>query len=415
MLEQILRNFFSRNSKVSEDVGKLEQMRSELNTLTLELTRKEYLLRRRYQLTEKENKILSKILNGSFLYEVINELTNFIEGFGSNIVGSILCNRDGVLIDKFSPNLSKEYTDKINEKGFPVDPSAGSCGAAAYYRDTFIVEDIEEHPNWTKFPEIQKAALNQGFKACWSKAVLDSKQNLLGTVALYCYEKGSPSEENLEILDWCTKVAGIVIEREIKDERIKYYNKEIQQSNKAIEDKNKILEAIIHASGGHIWYKDVEGKYVFCDESLRTFFFGYKNKHAILGHTDEELLNQFEEENETTHEYRSIIYCTEEHSERLGEQTKYIVGGKVGRDLIVMEMIKTPLINHKGEFYGTVGAAWERTNEINLLMEDIEYLGNKGRIEKLSEKDYPETPFIYYIKPCCNHSKTFLYRPIVEL
>ncbi len=416
MIEAIIRKFTNKKQQNYDEgnIKKLDEMREELNHLTLELSRKEFLLKRRYELTDEENRILTKVINGYSIKDITNDLIKFIEKFDNKIIGSILCYQNNVLYNKYSPNLGKDYK-KILENGFPVSPDAGSCGAAAYYRDTFIVENIETHPNWTKFPKVQEAALDLGIKSCWSKPILNSNHELLGTVALYCYEKGSPNEENLEILDWCAKVAGIVIEREHKDKDLEENTVRLKESKEDVDKKNKILEAIINASGGHLWYKDDQERLKFCDQSLKKILFGAREKDSVVGYHCDYLIGKFIEENDLTNEYRDIVNITEKHCKEKGIQTKYICGGVINRDLIVVEAIKTPLYNNKNELYGTVGAAWDRSNEIDLLMKDIQSLKEKERIEKLIDNEYPNTPFIYYILPSERHEKTFLHRPLIEL
>src|SRR5437588_7076253 len=92
-----------------------------------------------------------------------------------------------------------------------IGPCAGSCGTAAYRRETVVVSDIAHDPLWTGF---QEAALSHGLKACWSKPVISTKGLVLGTFALYYGEVRSPSKREVLLIERASHLAQIAFERD---------------------------------------------------------------------------------------------------------------------------------------------------------------------------------------------------------
>ena len=62
-----------------------------------------------------------------------------------------------------APSLPKEYIAAID--GMLIGPQAGSCGTAAYRKETVIVSDIATDPLWEQG---RRLALGHGLRACWS-------------------------------------------------------------------------------------------------------------------------------------------------------------------------------------------------------------------------------------------------------
>ena len=62
-----------------------------------------------------------------------------------------------------APSLPATYSSAID--GMRIGPDVGSCGTAAYRKQTVIVEDIETDPLWENWRHVARP---NGLRACWS-------------------------------------------------------------------------------------------------------------------------------------------------------------------------------------------------------------------------------------------------------
>lgn len=154
--------------------------------------------------------ILSMLLNGAPLHEILHALVLKIEAQKIGTRGSILLlSGDGKrLLLGAAPHLPDSYNQTIN--GVEIGPNVGSCGTAAYFAKRVIVEDIATHPYWENYKELP---LRAGLKSCWSEPIKDTQGKVLGTFAMYYDTIKSPTELDLELISEAARLASLAIER----------------------------------------------------------------------------------------------------------------------------------------------------------------------------------------------------------
>lgn len=154
--------------------------------------------------------ILSMLLNGAPLHEILHALVLKIEAQKIGTRGSILLlSGDGKrLLLGAAPHLPDSYNQAIN--GVEIGPNVGSCGTAAYLAKRVIVEDIATHPYWENYKELP---LRAGLKSCWSEPIKDTQGKVLGTFAMYYDTIKSPIELDLELISEAARLASLAIER----------------------------------------------------------------------------------------------------------------------------------------------------------------------------------------------------------
>ncbi|MEL0612371.1 diguanylate cyclase [Marinomonas arenicola] len=106
-----------------------------------------------------------------------------------------------------APNLPGFYNQAIH--GIHVGPNIGSCGAAAYHNQRVIVEDIDTHTNWQAFTELTQKA---GLTSCWSDPIRGADGTLLGTFAIYNSPSPTPTQKDIEQIQFASNLASIAIE-----------------------------------------------------------------------------------------------------------------------------------------------------------------------------------------------------------
>lgn len=108
-----------------------------------------------------------------------------------------------------APSFPDTYKSKIAT--IKIGPVAGSCGTAAYRRKVVVVSDIATDPLWNKGRTL---ALSHGLQACWSLPIFSSNNEVLGTIAMYYPHPHTPSNDDWQMIESSTKLAGIALEQE---------------------------------------------------------------------------------------------------------------------------------------------------------------------------------------------------------
>ena len=167
----------------------------------------------------EQGAILEMVAKNEPLPAVLERLVLFTERQLEGIRGSILLmdRESGVLRAGAAPRLSPDYTAALD--GLPVGPGVGSCGTAAFRRETVLVADIATDPLWAGFRDLAAA---HGLRSCWSTPILSHDGSVLGTFATYSDRVRLPSAAETHFIDVTTRIAGIAIQRQASEDRIRF-------------------------------------------------------------------------------------------------------------------------------------------------------------------------------------------------
>ena len=154
---------------------------------------------------------LKMILVGTSLNEVLTSIVHLVEGHSYGMLCSIfLLEPDGLhLRYAAAPNLPESY--RMATDGTTIGPGRGPCSSAVYHRQAVFVTDFLSDPNWANFRDKPVSA---GLRAGWSSPILSHDGQVLGTFGMYFREVRSPSDREIQLIDYTSRIAGIAIERE---------------------------------------------------------------------------------------------------------------------------------------------------------------------------------------------------------
>src|SRR5580692_4059884 len=197
---------------------------------------------------------LKMMLIGVSLNEVLTSITRLIEAHSEGMLCSIfLLDEDGLhLRYGVSPNLPQEYQAATD--GTCIGPNVGSCGAAAYLRQPVFVSDILSHPNWTNFRSV---VLQSGLRAAWSTPIMSQDGKVLGTFCMYYREVRHPGTNDIQLIDYASRIAGIAIERE--------------RSQSALTKSEAELPTIVDAIPQLIIAVGADGTFLYANQALRDY------------------------------------------------------------------------------------------------------------------------------------------------
>src|SRR5262244_4377198 len=117
-------------------VSRGAQDRRQLRSVMVDITER----KRAEALLSGERAILALIAAGTLTAGVLDAICRLIESMSNGLLASVLLLESGQLRHGAAPTLPRPYIDAID--GSAPGPTAGSCGTAAYRRETVVVSDI---------------------------------------------------------------------------------------------------------------------------------------------------------------------------------------------------------------------------------------------------------------------------------
>ncbi len=169
------------------------------------------------ELFDKRNtKILEMIAKGKPASEIYNEIALLYEERHAGLRCSMLELEGDKLLHGGAPSLPKSYCKAVH--GLKNGPEVGSCGTSTYTGKRVLVENIETDPKWADLKEV---ALPHGMRCCWSEPIKNSHGKVLGAFGMYYDQPRLPNEKESKDLTSAAQLAGIVMEREQNQKRIR--------------------------------------------------------------------------------------------------------------------------------------------------------------------------------------------------
>jgi len=187
-----------------------------------------------------EHDVLEMIAGGGPIRDSLSALVLAVQDRLPGTIGSVLLLApDGQHVHHAAaPSLPQEYTRAID--GAAIGPRAGSCGAALFLKRPVFVVDVETDAFWEDYREL---ALRHGLRACWSTPILASDRRVLGSFAFYYRSPRKPTDEDVEIVERVSRLAGIAIERKQLEEQLHDFSAHMET---ALEEERKRIAREIH-------------------------------------------------------------------------------------------------------------------------------------------------------------------------
>jgi len=164
--------------------------------------------------------------------------------------------------------------------------------------------------------------------------------------------------------------------------------KEAEAQHKELIQQKKIIENMITSSGGFLWRKDKDFRYVYCDSFFCTRFLRLKENCDIVGFTDKALVLDFFRRTGVKFYMDKVSDITDTHCLFMKKRCRYFLLDKIDSETVLLDVSKTPIFSND-KFDGIVGFAIEKTNICNDLLLRVKDLMQKNlAISLLTEKGY---------------------------
>ena len=141
------------------------------------------------------------------LEQVLEYYLRGIEAMFPEMVCSIMKVKQEQVHTWVAPSLSPGFKSAVDQE--PIGARAGSCGTAAFRKETVIVSDIASDPLWEDYRDL---ALKEGLRASWSHPISNSEGKVLATLAMYYGTVKTPTEEELKVVVRTASILTVIIE-----------------------------------------------------------------------------------------------------------------------------------------------------------------------------------------------------------
>ncbi len=187
-----------------------------------------------------QNAILEEIASNRPLPQILTHIVQYVQSMLTETKASIFLVRDEQYLQfAVGPNLPDEYNACFER--VPIGPLQGSCGSAAYFRDSVITVDIDTDPRWQNYKHL---ALQHGLRSCWSVPILsrqpvsepNSTPQVLGTFGLYHNEPKSPTYDQMQVVFKAAHLAAIAIDRERSKQALRESENQFRQFAENVDD-----------------------------------------------------------------------------------------------------------------------------------------------------------------------------------
>jgi len=190
-----------------------------------------------------DKKVLERIAAGAPVAEALDAIARAAEAQSAEglICSILMLDEAGErLLHGAAPSLPEAYNRMID--GAAIGPSTGSCGTAAFQRRPVFVTDIAADPLWEDWKGLAAA---HGLGACCSTPVFSSEGALLGTVAMYYRRPHQPGAHDIELIQSATHLAGIVLEKDRVDRRLRHSLEAEQAARTEAERANRMKDEFL--------------------------------------------------------------------------------------------------------------------------------------------------------------------------
>ena len=167
-------------------------------------------------LLDGEKRLLEHVARGSPLPAVLEEICRLFDELSSGLVSTIMLVEGERMRLGAAPNLPPGYTVRMAD--LPLSgPQSGLCALAVARRAPVIAPDLASDPGAENFRDLYLA---HGLRALWSTPFMSEDGLPLGTFAIFSRQPGSPTAQQLGLIEQFTHIASIAVERKRNEDAL---------------------------------------------------------------------------------------------------------------------------------------------------------------------------------------------------
>ncbi|WP_100643067.1 GAF domain-containing sensor histidine kinase [Alteromonas facilis] len=180
-------------------------------------------------------KALDLLIEGASLEDVARPMLEGIESAhkGARCVIMLLNDDKFTLSPLVAPSFEEAFVSALIN--FPVGTNSGCCGSAVFHQSPVYLSEITAKQNWHGISSLVQDA---DIRSCWSHPLISPNGEVYGTLAIYLSTSASPTDTDIEMLDYEAKVFSMIIERSHMISALKRSHAELE---KRVEERTKEL------------------------------------------------------------------------------------------------------------------------------------------------------------------------------
>ncbi len=204
---------------------------------------------------QTRNHVLELLAHDAPLASILEAIVHGVEQEHPAMLCSILLlDDDGRhLLTGAAPSLPDFYNAAMD--GSEIGIGAGTCGTAAFTGQRVIVEDVQSHPYWANYKELNARAR---LGACWAEPIRSANGKVLGAFGIYHRQTHLPTAAEIRLIEQTANLAEIALAR--------------SRADQALKRSEKLLSDILENVTAYIYTKDTQSRYLFANRLLRQRF-----------------------------------------------------------------------------------------------------------------------------------------------
>jgi hypothetical protein len=192
------------------------------------------------------------------------------------------------------------------------------------------------------------------------------------------------------------------LHNELKEHRSKI--KSLKMEYKSLSEWNhqyvSTLSLLTEAMAALIWKKDKNHRYLLANPLHCRIFFGYDSTQdclrTIVGKTDLELIKLNFDDIGIKNNFDHVTLLSDKYAATNTEVSHFLEAGTVGSTELLVYTIKIPQFTPEGAFVGTIGMAWDMTENSDFLVTQLKrWIYSKKAVQLYHKKDV----FCYVVAP----------------
>ncbi|MBS0614842.1 MAG: EAL domain-containing protein [Proteobacteria bacterium] len=210
-----------------------------------------------------ERRVFEKVAANAPLTDTLTAIAEVIESVIEGGACAIhLFDRDSnCLVYGVAPSLPREFIAAMD--ACPVGVRFGTCGAAVYLSRAVIVADIAADALWEHRRE---AATLAHLRSSWSVPIRTADGGVLGTIAVYRRETGTPTQRDQDLSARMSQLASIAIER--------------RRSEDALRDSESKFRGLFQSVMEGVYQTTLEGRFLAVNRAFVEMF-GYSSAEEV--------------------------------------------------------------------------------------------------------------------------------------
>ncbi|MBD3584742.1 PAS domain S-box protein [Salinimonas sp. HHU 13199] len=223
--------------------------------------------RRLEAVANSQREALSAALAGARQSDVLNILTNAVEGqagHGAKAAISLIDEENALIRCATSSGLPQSMVDELNDVALTVaDHPLTECYLT---RELIRIRDMQGK---TKWPAFCQTAFESGLHAFWCTPLLSTQsKSVIGIFSVFYTEPRLPVESDRHVVDALSRSAAMVVERDRENKARLRAETALSANTETLNKQRRLYETALSNTPDLIYIFDLQGRFTYANDAL---------------------------------------------------------------------------------------------------------------------------------------------------